>query len=204
MSLKRFIVSYGSVSSTGQLKSMLDESNLLAPGDEFRAWSEEDLPHWVKVKQRPHSQVAYILDQALIQQADFVLWLCPEAKVIKNLEPLWHVLDWKTSWFVCTGERCKTHPVVNACLNVNDENLPEVTTKAFGLDLRMPPTLRFLVDLKKHAKDGCMDGSTDDQFSYLFTTLAKRHELNAEEANHFLTFHKDAVAVLPDTVLMLV
>jgi len=204
MTLKRFIVTYGPTNVTDRFRASLDKDQRLAPGDEFHAWSEKDLPVWVKPKQRPFSQVAYILDQALIQRADFVLWLSPEAKVIKSLEPLWHLLNYRTSWFVSTGQVCKTNPVVNACLNVNDENVPEVTTQALGLDLRAPPTLRFLVELKKHAKDGCLDNASKDQFAYLFATLARRYELNAEEPNHFLTFHRDNVAMIPESVLVLV
>ncbi len=202
--MRRFIVTYGPTEVTECFRGCLEQDKRLEPGDEFRAWSEKDLPAWVKPGQRPFGYVAYILDQALIQQADFVLWLHPDTKVIKSLDPIWRLLDYSTSWFVSTGELCKPNPVINACLNTNDPSLPHVTDRAFGLDLRMPPTLRFLVELKRHSRDGCLEGAAQDQFDYLFALLAKKFELNAEEPNHFVSFQSSMPAVLPESVLLVV
>jgi hypothetical protein len=193
--VKRFVITYGAVSIAVKLHQSLVKTGGLQESDEFRSWNEKSLPPRVDPRARPFSQVVYALEQALNNYADFALWLNPSVKVVKDLSPIWEAIDQRGGWFMPTGNTCEAHPVVSACLNV-DAPTSELSTSVFGLDLRQAPALRFLVDLKKHVKDGCFDAATSSQFSYLISTLVPRHGLYVDMTSQWVSATKTEASLL--------
>lgn len=158
--MKRTVITFGhdlelfkeAVNTVGHFDKIAERS--------LDTWNPGAVPTWA---QGGLNFLPFIIEAALNKFADAVLWLDPTTEILGDLSPIWSAIDSNGSWFVCTGRRC------------SDSGL-EVETSAFGLDLRRPACLRFLVELRHNVKEGM--AATPE----LLSILARSHKLYAEEA----------------------
>jgi hypothetical protein len=133
-----------------------------APQAAYRPWIDElppRSPQGVELPWRAYCAKPYALLAAWLAGADLVVWLDAACRLVRPLDPLWAHLEAQghyvqaNGWNV--GQWCSDAALKTLKLEREEAFLlPEISTMALGLNLRLPRCREFLFSWLALAADG--------------------------------------------------
>jgi|SRR6185369_3847931 len=118
--------------------------------------------------ENPYAFKPYAIEEADRAGAGLVLWMDSSVVVLKDLEPLWQLIESQGYWFsrnyaYNNGQFCNDEAL--AIMGITREqafDVPQVVASCFGLDLRQKIAQDFLKRWKLLAEAGAFKGDRGD------------------------------------------